>query len=209
MGFAGIGYRQISTNLLADQAVTQPKIATPGVKTANLATSTYQFYRYLGPLPLRDARSNVQNAVAGRVYLTPFTVPRSMTFDRAVIPIDSGSVFGNTRFALYNDNGDQPGSLVSQSDSGPMTVASPTVIAFSRQITLAQGLYWMAIMFDDPGAGFERAFAANIYPATTKLNGCFFANSGGFGAFPANVPALTADSTASHLTVIRVASLNA
>jgi len=189
-----------------------PSAGTGSVASVNLDPDTYQYRRYLAPIPYRrSATGSSSVAVIGRVYLTPLVIPRKCILDLTSTGIQT--VNGNMRVGIYDgDSGN--GAINLLYDSGTFPVAAPAVNNMVPVLTLdmsdATGdLYFIAIMFDNAVAAFYRAPGVAFWDINNSyLNGSFFDNSIGFGAFdPGPLGAKTKSTTACHATVLRVQSV--
>jgi len=145
---------------------------------------------------------------AGRVWLSPIEITRTLTVDRIGWK-NFGTITGNFRAGIYNDGaaGDTPAlaALIIESASvaGTGTQRKQEVTIANTRLT--PGLYWLAIQ-GDQSADTIGAVAWNITIAGT-LRGYCFDNAGGYGAFEnPQASALIVD-VRSRCLYVRVASI--
>lgn len=95
-----------------------------------------------------DGNSTLAGAsavTANQLYVTPFLVTRTTTFDRILIETTTPAT-GNVRMGIYNNSAGRPSSLLL--DAGAIAIATNSVLQITISQSLTPGLYWLACLFD-------------------------------------------------------------
>lgn len=117
--------------------------------------------RYTVP-PVTSAALNTQAAVANRLYLVPFSVSRTTTYDRVAIEVTTGAA-GNVRLGIYGPFTGNFASLPLVVDAGTLTTNAAAVKAITISQQLTPGWYFVAAVFDATPT--LRAFTASAAQA--------------------------------------------
>jgi hypothetical protein len=151
---------------------------------------------------------STQPIVDGQMYWHQFRVrsANAKTFDRIGLEktAGSGTPGRQIRLGIYTDSGNRPGDLVANSDSGAIAFdANGFAFAdLSPAVSLAPGVYWLAVLYDGQGSGATVRSFANVegetlgYPSGTDVNEYQQVEATvAFGALPDPAPAVTLDTT--------------
>lgn len=207
-GPSGAQGAQGSTGPQGAQGSTGPTGSTGG-QGATGSQATVVAPRLILPkhwsIPSTDATS-----VIGDVYLLQVDVPVDCTVDGIYVPKGSGTVAGNCIVGIYGPVAratDDPANAAvrAQSSSTPMSggTSSPQLVAFSQDIALTAGKYYIAVEFDAAAAGKFLRMTQALY-----ANGIMYRYSrgGGYGALTDPCPATTESSTNQPGISLRVKS---
>lgn len=153
--------------------------------------------------------NNAQLGTIGRVLLTPFQVPRTVTL-RAVGFICTTLSAGTTaRLGIYNSLNNIPDGQSLVVDIGTVSMANVGRVELATNQQLNKGQYFLALETENAVQAFTRcatvAYAITIMP--TKWFGCYY-DLGAYGVLSNPCPVTTASGIAAHQSYVVVASVD-
>lgn len=102
--------------------------------------------RYQTP-PVTTAALNTLTIVANRLYLVPFSVGRTTTFDRIAIEVTTLSA-GNARLGIYGPFTGSFASIPLVTDAGTVSTGTTGVKTITINQALTPGWYFLAAVYD-------------------------------------------------------------
>ena len=110
------------------------------------AVSSVRAGKILGTSPFQVSSLNTSWTVDYAYYI-PIIVPRRMTFDGFMVHSTRGANSQTLYFAIYNESGDEPSSLVANSSASVVNPTNNAILKLSlaSNLTLEYGKYFIAI----------------------------------------------------------------
>lgn len=162
-------------------------------------------------LPMWGLGSTAQAGIAGRVFLSPYWVPRKCTLDELYYRLAVQSVSKHTRFGGYADKGGTPVGGTLYFDTGDILTetALQKLASITPNVVINRGLVWIAQETEDTTMQFWRGTSNSYMPNAAlapMMDSCYFDLSP-YGALPDPCP--TVSSTSIRMAIVlHVASIN-
>ena len=109
---------------------------------------------------------------AGTAWFTPFIVRRNTVFTEIGCSLSAGVAGGSARLGIYNNNINQPSTVVYQSGTIDCSTAGFKSEVFSQVLTLQPGIYWRVGQVSSNTISIRNGFANIIIPNNTDSNLC-------------------------------------
>jgi hypothetical protein len=151
----------------------------------------------------------VRSGVAGRNFLCPIFVPRTITFDAVAMAQQAdGGAGTHFRLGLYGSTAagipDTTTRLLDTGDINAVALAWTWTETAISDLQLAKGKYWMDFETEDTVITWLAASGENN--PSSKMLGCYFNQT--YGALPTPCPTTTDSGTARWLGYLRVKSVD-
>jgi len=164
----------------------------------------FVYLRYFKPV-FKGLSYDYFTMVANRVYLMPIQVPIRLSVDRIIV-FYRGTVAGNIRAGIYEDNGETP--------QGAALIVESASVAKSgtwrkQEITITEtelhpGLYWVAVQSDESTTIMQSEERCFVRGGSLRS---YYYDLGSYGPFTDPCPTVSEPAGENPAIMLRVSSV--